>query len=60
MAKVSVPNCGTCNKVSDIVIVWLRTGDTEWTCLDCHLAMVLAMVADQTELPEPGEPVAAG
>lgn len=57
MAKVSVPNCGTCSKASEIVIVWLRSGDTEWTCLDCHLTMVLAMVAEQTAVPETPEPV---
>lgn len=58
MPKTNVVGCGSCNKVAEIIIVWLKSGDTEVTCLDCHMAMVLSMVAEQTEIPAAGEPVA--
>lgn len=65
MAKVSVPNCGVCGKAPELLIVWLKSGDTEWTCIACHVTQVVTMVAEQTELagyetPAIPDPEAAG
>lgn len=56
MAKVNVPNCGMCDKPAELLIVWLKSGDTEWVCISCHVVNVVNMVADATELPEAAAP----
>lgn len=58
--KTPTPGCIYCGKAPDLLIIWLRDGDTEWVCEQCHTIVILnaagesQALAEALSIPPPG------